>query len=166
MLIYIGADHRGFELKQYLVGFLKGEGYAVADLGNATYDEGDDYPSIAAAVAAKVSVDYEGSRGILICGSGVGVGVVANKFANVRAAFAGTPDQAYDGRNEDNANVLCLGANYTDAAAAQQIVTTWLSTPFSKEPRYVRRLKEIEELETKRFAPREEDAPKKSVGWR
>lgn len=166
MLIYIGADHRGFELKQYLVGFLKGEGYEVADLGNAIYDEGDDYPPIAAAVAAKVSTDFERSRGILICGSAAGMSAVANKFANVRAAFAGTSDQAFDGRTEDNTNVLCLGANYTDATAAQQIVTTWLSTPFSKEPRYLRRLKEIEELEIKQFAPRGEDVPKKPLGWR
>jgi len=164
MVIYIGADHRGFELKQFLVGFLKGEGYSVSDSGNSVYDESDDYIDVAAAVAQKVSVDYEGSRGILICGSGVGMDVVANKFPNVRAALAGTPDQAFDSRNEDDTNILCLGANYLDAAAARQIVLTWLTTPFSKEPRYLRRLKAVSELETKICAPREGKG--KPPAWR
>lgn len=165
MVIYIGADHRGFELKQYLINFLKGEGYAVADEGSAAYDESDDYPPIAARVAEKVSVDYEGSRGVLICGSGVGMDVVANKFANVRAALAGTPDQAFDSRNEDDANILCLGANYLDAAAARQIVLTWLTTPFSKEPRYARRLKAVADLETKLCVPRD-GGQGKPIAWR
>jgi ribose 5-phosphate isomerase B len=166
MVIYLGADHRGFELKQYLAGFLKGEGYSVADLGNAIYDENDDYPTFAAAVAEKVSIDYEGSRGILICGSGMGMCIVANKYMNVRAAFAAASDHAFDGRTEDNTNMLCLGANYTDAAAARQIVTTWLTAPFSQEPRYARRLKEIGDLETKLCVPREGGERKKPLAWK
>ena len=84
MIIYLGADHKGFKLKEYLKNSLKEKGYEIVDLGNDSYDENDDYPDFASAVAQRVSVDYEQSRGILSCGSGVGVDVVANKFKNVR----------------------------------------------------------------------------------
>lgn len=164
MVIYIGADHRGFELKQYLIEVLRGAGYTVSDMGSASYNEDDDYPAIAIAVAEKVSVDFERSRGILVCGSGVGVSVVANKFANVRAALVTTPDQAFDSRNEDDANILCLGAGHIDSAAARQILMTWLTTPFSEEPRYARRIAQIKDLETKLFMPRHEER-KKPLSW-
>lgn len=153
MIIYIGSDHRGFKLKEYLRGFLKERGYEVVDVGDAKYDEGDDFVEYAEAVARKVSVDFENARGVLICGSGVGVDVVANKFVNVRSSLASTPDQAFDARNDDDANVLCLGANYLDEAAAGKIVATWLSTPFSGEVRFTRRLKKISDLETRVLRP-------------
>jgi len=147
MTIYIGADHRGFELKTYLVRVLQEAGYDVQDMGAAQYDEADDYPDFASAVAGKVRDDYENSKGVVICGSGAGVSVVANKFSRVRAAVALTPDQAFDSRNDDDANVLALAASYTDAEAAAQIVTTWLGTPFSGDARHVRRIKKISEIE-------------------
>lgn len=147
MVIYLGADHRGFELKEHLKSVLSRRGYPVADLGPAAYDERDDYTDIAAAVAKKVGENRETSKGILVCGSGVGVAVVANKFPNVRAALVANPDQAFDSRNDDDANVLALGANYTDAATAEKIAVTWLATPFSKEPRFARRLQELSRIE-------------------
>lgn len=153
MVIYLGADHRGFELKEYLKGALGRRGYSVADLGNAVYDESDDYTDIAAALAKKVSTNAETGRGILICASGVGVSVVANKFPNVRAALVATPDQAFDSRNDDDVNVLCLGASYLDAAAAEKIAVTWLATPFSREPRYLRRLQELTQIESQVCRP-------------
>ena len=147
MIIYIGADHRGWSLKEHLKNFLKSKGYEVADLGASEYNEGDDYPDFAQAVAKKVSLDYENSRGILICASGVGVDVVANKFPNVRSALAATSDQAYDSRNDDDSNILSLAANYLEPADAEKIVETWLSTPFSREKRHLERIRKISEIE-------------------
>lgn len=152
MVIYIGADHRGFKLKEYLKQFLDGEGYEVVDLGNTVYDEKDDYPDFAAVVAKKVSLD-ENSRGILICGSGVGVDIVANKFSNVRSALAFSPDQAYDSRNDDDTNVLSLAADFLSSAAAAKIVQTWLQTPFADEERFRRRLNKISQIELKFIRP-------------
>ncbi len=153
MLIYIGSDHKGFALKEKLKLFLSARGYSVADLGAKTYEEGDDYPPYAAGVAKRVSDEFETARGIVICGSGVGVDVVANKFRRVRCALASSPDQAFDARNDDDANVLALGANYLDDPTAQKIVTTWLQTPFSGENRHRQRLGQITELEDKVFNP-------------
>lgn len=149
MLIYIGSDHRGFALKEKLKLFLNAKGYSVADLGAAAYSEDDDYPQYAAAVAQRVSEEFETAKGILICGSGVGVDVVANKFRRVRCALCSSPDQAFDAKSDDDANVLALGANYLDDPTAQKIVTTWLQTPFSGEAKHRRRLEQISELEEK-----------------
>ncbi|HXF44472.1 MAG TPA: RpiB/LacA/LacB family sugar-phosphate isomerase [Candidatus Paceibacterota bacterium] len=157
MVIYIGADHRGFKLKEHLKNFLKGKGYQVVDVGAATFEEDDDYPDFAEAVARKVSLDYENARGILICASGVGVDVVANKFRNVRSSLVLTPDQAFDSRNDDNANVLSLAAEYVKPEEAQKIVTVWLETPFAAEERFRRRLDKISRLELKVSHPVSED---------
>ncbi|KKU94126.1 MAG: hypothetical protein UY26_C0003G0277 [Candidatus Jorgensenbacteria bacterium GW2011_GWA1_48_13] len=150
MVIYIGADHRGFELKENLKSFLKAKGYQVVDLGAESYDKDDDYPDFASAVARKVSLDYENARGILICASGVGMDVVANKFRNVRSALVLSPDQAFDSRNDDNANVLALAAEYLKPEEAEKIVTVWIETPFAgDEERFRRRLDKISRLELK-----------------
>ena len=147
MNIYIGADHRGFKMKEYLKTFLKSQGYNVTDLGNDKYDEGDDYPDFAIAVAEHVAKEYEGSRGILICGSGAGMSITANKLSRIRAVLALTPDQAFDSRNDDDANVLALAANYVDLETGKRIVGTWLTTPFSGEERHQRRIGKIRTLE-------------------
>lgn len=147
MVIYLGTDHRGFEIKEHLKNALTRRGYPVVDLGAAAYDESDDYTDIAATLAKKVGENRETSKGILLCGSGVGVAVVANKFPSVRAALVGSPDQAFDSRNDDDANVLALGTNYLDAEMAEKIAVTWLATPFSKEPRFARRLQELTQIE-------------------
>ncbi len=160
MIIYIGADHRGFELKESLKVFLKDKGYQVVDLGNDHYDENDDYPDFAEAVARKVSLNYDNARGVLICGSGVGADVVANKFRNVRSALVANPDQAYDARNDDDANVLSLGANYLNKQEAEKIVFTWVGTPFAGEERHRRRLGKIRNLELKISHPTEGDEEK------
>lgn len=149
MIIYIGADHRGFELKERLKLFLQDKGYQIEDVGNDHYDDNDDYPDFAEAVAKKVSLNYENARGILLCGSGVGVDVVANKFRNVRSALVATPDQAFDSRNDDDANVLSLAADYLKPADAEKIVLTWLTTPFADEEKFRRRLEKIRRLEMK-----------------
>lgn len=149
MIIYIGADHRGFELKEYLKNSLKGKGYELVDLGNDHYEKGDDYPDFAEKVAREVSLNYERAVGIVICGSGVGVDVVVNKFRKIRSALVATPDQAYDSRNDDNTNILSLGANYLKPEDAKNIAVTWLETPFSGEERHKRRLEKISKIESK-----------------
>ncbi len=147
MLIYIGADHRGLNLKEFLKIFLKNQGYETNDLGNVRYDEKDDYVDFAAAVAKKISLSPEDSRGILICGSGAGVDIVANKFRHGRSAIAVSSDQIYEARRDDDINVLCLAADFLKETEAQKIVTTFLETPFRGEERYKRRLDKISQIE-------------------
>ena len=147
MLIYIGADHRGFQLKEILKKFLKDQGYEVVDVGNEVYEKDDDYPDFAVLVGQVVSQDPSTRRGILICGSGVGVDVVANKFKGIRSALVNNPDQAYLSRNDDDANVLSLAAEFLDEETAKKILSTWLQTPFSNEENHKRRLEKIRESE-------------------
>ncbi len=170
MVIYIGADHRGFELKAKIKDFLKLRGYSLVDFGDDKYNENNDYPLFAIKVAKQVSQEFETARGILICGSGVGVSVVANKFLHIRSAQAGTPDQAYDARNDDDSNVLALGANYLDEETAKKIVLTWLETPYANEERFQRRLEEISRLEEKIISPVADDesgnvSPRANINW-
>ena len=171
MLIYIGADHRGFELKEKIRNFLKLRGYSLVDMGDDKYNEDDDYPFFAIKVAKQVSQEFETARGILICGSGVGVSVVANKFLHIRAALASSPDQAYDSRNEDDSNILALGANYLDEETAKKIVLTWIETPFEGNERFGRRLEEISRLEERMISAVVDDEsggvePRADINWR
>lgn len=149
MIIYIGADHRGFNLKNEVKSLLKEKGYEVIDLGNTKFQEGDDYPDFASQVAGRVSLEFGQAKGVLLCGSGVGMSVVANKYPNVRAALVTTADQAYDARKEDDANILVVPANHTESDKLKNIVMTFFETPFLAEERYVRRIKMISEIETK-----------------
>lgn len=149
MLIYIGADHRGFNLKEILKKFLKDQGYEVVDVGNGHFDENDDYPDFANLVGRAISEDPSNRRGILICGSGVGMDIAANKFKGVRSALVNNPDQAYSSRNGEDTNVLSLAADFLDEEIAKQIIKTWLATPFSGNENHQRRLEKIRQLETK-----------------
>lgn len=157
MVIYIGADHRGFKLKEYIKQVLASEGYEVVDVGNTQYDEADDYPDFAAAVAKKVSGDYENGRGILVCGSGGGMVIVANKFMKVHAVIGFLPDQVFDSRNDDDTNVLVLAADFLKNEEAVKIVQTWIQTPFSGEERFRRRLDKISQIELKYCHPVQQD---------
>jgi len=147
MLIYIGADHKGFQLKETLKKFLKEQGYEVIDVGNDHYDENDDYPDFAKLVARAVSQDPLNRRGILICGSGIGMDIVANKFKGVRSALVSNPDQAYLSRNDDDTNILSLAADFLNEEQTKKILTTWLATPFSNKEHHKRRLEKIRQLE-------------------
>jgi len=149
MVIYIGADHKGFNLKEIIKKDLTNAGYMVNDVGNFKKDELDDYVDFASAVALKVSLEFETSKGILFCGSGVGVSVVANKFRNVRCGLIFDSNQAFDAKNDDDINILAIPADYVDENTAKKIVVTWLQTPFSKEERHQRRLDKISFLELK-----------------
>ena len=143
MTIFIGADHRGFKIKEALRPYLKELGYEVVDLGNDHLDEADDYSDFANAVAGKVSQNPEIDKGILICGSGIGMSIAANKFENVRAAQVDKIEEAILSRKDNNANVLTLSGNDLSESEAKEIVKTWLETPFSKEEKDKRRIGKI-----------------------
>ena len=147
MIIYIASDHRGFRLKETVKAYLIRSGYTVHDLGNDHYDENDDYPDFAIKVAEKISKDSLNNKGILLCGSGIGVDIVANKFKNVRSSLVFSPDHAYMARNHDDVNVLSLPATYLEDEEAKKIVSVWLQTPFSSEEQYKRRPDKIKKLE-------------------
>src|SRR3989344_6357660 len=147
MLIYIGADHRGFNLKESLKQFLKDEGYEVIDVGNDHYDKDDDYPDFAALAAHAVSQDSINRRGVLICGSGAGMNIVANKFEGVRAVSINNSEQAKLSRNDGDSNIISLSADFIDKEKAEDILRVWLKTPFSGDERHKRRLKKIMKIE-------------------
>lgn len=146
MKIYIGTDHAGFRLKERLNPYLKKRKYRVIDLGNKKYDKNDDYPVFAARVAKKVAKD-KNSKGILICGSGQGVCIAANKIKGIRAALAEHVQDAFLARKDDDCNVLCLQGRFTTFDKTKKIVNKFLATRFSKAKRYSRRINEIRRLE-------------------
>ena len=143
MTIYIGADHRGFALKEYVKNYLAGEGRAIEDCGDKVYDEGDDYPDYAKLVAERVA-NEAGAKGILLCGSGNGVVIAANKTCGIRAAVAMTTEQARSARSDEDANIIALAANYTNEEQAREIIEAFLSTPFLDAERHMRRIGKIE----------------------
>ncbi len=145
MTIYIGADHRGYAMKEGLVAWLRGQGHDVHDMGALEIASADDYPDYAHAVAQEVSGDTE-SRGILLCGSGAGVAIAANKTHGIRAALIHDASIAKAARNDDDVNVLALGADYISLEDAQRVVSIFLETPFSGEERHMRRIGKIEQL--------------------
>lgn len=146
-MIYIGSDHRGYELKKELIGFLKANRVAVTDTGPKKKNPRDDFPVYVAKVAGVVSKKPKSNKGILICGSGQGVCIAANKFKNIRAALCWNEDVAKQSRNDDDTNILCIPSDFVSAETAEHILEIWLNTPFSKEKRFLRRLKEISEFE-------------------
>jgi RpiB/LacA/LacB family sugar-phosphate isomerase len=143
MNIYIGADHRGFALKNDLMAWLTAEGHTINDVGAPTLVPDDDYPDFALAVARAVAEAPQNRRGIALCGSGVGAAVAANKVPGIRAALLHDPAIAAAARNDDDTNVLALGADYVTLENAKEIVARWLATPFSGEERHQRRLNKI-----------------------
>jgi len=142
--VALGSDHSGVKLKSVLVDRLRKRGLAVEDFGTAT-EEPVDYPDTALAVARAVA-RKQADAGIVIDGAGLGSAIAANKVRGVRAAMCTTPTLARYAREHNGANVLALGATLIDAAAAAEIVDTWLSTPM-REARYIRRLLKIRRIE-------------------
>ena len=145
MKIAIGADHGGFLLKAELVTHLTRSGQSPLDLGTFSI-EAVDYPDYARAVAMAVR-GYKADRGILICGSGVGASVAANKFPGIRAAVCHDTFSARQGVEDDNMNVLCLGARVIGSELAKELVRTFLDATFSNAERHVRRLAKVDDIE-------------------
>ena len=145
MKIYLGADHAGFKLKNALIEHLAHLGYEVDDLGAKKLDEDDDYPRYAYSVAVKI-VGGDDDLGILICGSGQGMSMAANRVSGVRAALAWDEQSAVSAKRDDNSNVLVLPARFVSEENAFDIVDSWLKTNFSNEHKYQDRLDQMEQL--------------------
>jgi ribose 5-phosphate isomerase B len=146
-MLFIGADHRGYNLKEEIKKYLNELKMRYEDIGAFSLDPTDDYPDLAKEVALRVSEASEEHRGILLCGSGIGVDIVANKFDGIRSALVWSEKTACSARIDDNTNVLCLPADYLTPEKAKKIVKIWLETPFTREERHYRRIKKIEEIE-------------------
>lgn len=147
MKIYVGADHNGFYLRNSLLKYLKKAGYSVSDEGDATLDPADDFPVFARAVVKDVlSSEDKEPRGILICGSGQGMCMAANRFKGIRACLGFDRESIQSSRNDDDANILCLPAHLLKEDEANLLVETFLNTPFAGAVRFRRRLQELDEL--------------------
>jgi len=146
-MLYLGADHRGYYLKERIKEFLNSKKIEFKDLGNSVYDKNDDYPDFAELVAKKVSQKPKDNFGILICGSGQGVCIVANKYSRVRATLCLSSWMTQKARQDDDINILCLAADLTDPQTSFRIIKAFLKTEVSQDRRYQRRLKKIVQIE-------------------
>jgi ribose 5-phosphate isomerase B len=145
-MIYIGADHRGYRLKEEVSKWLEAEHYEYRDLATREYDKNDDYPEISIKLAETVAI--EGAKGILICGSGAGASIAANKVKGIRAGLCTSEKQAKAARNDDDINVLCISADMVSVEDNIKIVSVFLATTFSSEERYIRRINQIKTYES------------------
>lgn len=146
MNVAVGADHAGFALKTTVIETIRALGHDVIDCGAFTLVPGDDYPDFSAAVARAV-IEGRAQRGVLVCGSGVGASVAANKFAGVRSALCHDTYSAHQGVEDDDMNVLALGARVIGPALAGELVATFLRAVFSGAERHERRLAKVRALE-------------------
>jgi len=146
--VAIGADHGGFSLKAELTPWLRENGYEVLDLGAKTFIPTDDYPDYALAVAEAVA-SGKVPRGIIVCGSGVGACIVANKVAGVRACPCHDTYSAHQGVEHDDMNILCLGARVVGGALAREVVDAFLKAEFLSEERFQRRLQKVLDIESR-----------------
>lgn len=147
MKIFVGADHNGFDMKQGLIEALRRSGHEVTDQGDQARDPQDDFPQFAEQVvrALKSAADPD-ARGILICGSGQGMCMAANRFKGIRASLIWDVAEARAARNDDDSNVLCLPARSIALDEAARIAEAWLATPFAGAARFKRRISEMDNL--------------------
>lgn len=147
-MIYIGADHGGYKLKEHLKKVLAKQKLDFKDVGASSFKPGDDYPDYAVKVAKQVSKNQLDNLGILICRSGQGVCIVANKFKGVRGALVWNTSEAKVSRTDDMSNVLCLPSDYISPHTAENILEAWLETNYSTDSRHMRRVKKINQIES------------------
>jgi ribose 5-phosphate isomerase B len=150
MKLSIGADHAGYEMKRELVEFVEKLGHSVHDVGTFQPEKPDDYPDYAILVAEDIR-SGQAERGILVCGSGVGVSVAANKFKGIRAGLCHDHYSAHQGVEHDDMNVLVLGSRIIGPMLAQDVVEAFLKASFSGEERHVRRLNKVKGIEKNEF---------------
>ena len=149
MKVFVAADHNGYDMKKDVLLFLQQLGTEPVAIGSEEFDAEDDYPLIARdAVLEVLGSDDSDPRAILLCGSGQGVAIAANRFKGIRAIVVGDSTEAKIARNDDDANVLCLPARIMDGNGMlwQDIIETWVKTPFAAAPRYIRRINQLDEL--------------------
>lgn len=147
MHIFIGADHNGFDLKAHLLAELQKAGEHVHDEGDTERQPEDDFPQYAARVVAAMRAAGPESKGILICGSGQGMCMAANRCKGIRASLVWNTHEAVAARNDDDSNVLCLPARSITADEAVAIMDVWLRTPFAGATRFKRRIAELDNLQ-------------------
>jgi len=146
MKILIGADHNGFEYKQQFVSLLTKAGHGVVDISTSPSPE-DDFPQFAGKVCTELlALNDPNVRGILVCGSGQGMCMAANRFKGIRASLCWNVEEARAARNDDDSNVLCLSSRYVPLEENETIVNTWLTTAFAGAPRFMRRIQELDQL--------------------
>ena len=145
MRVVLGADHAGFELKQNLLAYVRGLGHEVLDLGTDSTAPVD-YPDYAEAVGMAIR-NRQADRGVLVCGSGVGASVAANKLPGIRAAVCHDTYSAHQGVEHDDMNVIVLGSRVIASELARELVKAYLGATFSGQERHVRRLAKIRKLE-------------------
>lgn len=149
MKIYLGSDHNGFHMKEALFAYLVKRGYQVEDVGDQELDPDDDFPQFAQLAATRLLGDNDpDTRAILLCGSGQGMCMAANRFNGIRASVVWDEEEARITRNDNDSNVLCLPARVLkdQPETWQNIVDTWLKTPFANAPRYRRRNMQLDEF--------------------
>lgn len=144
MNIFIGADHRGFELKNQLIEYLQEKNIRVEDMGNYQFDAQDDYPDYSRKVAQAVQQNPN-HLGIVICGSGIGVCMSANRFKGIRCALGFTVDQVKHGRENDHVNTLALPSDYVSFEDAKKIVDAFLEAKPNMAEKYLRRAKKVDQ---------------------
>ena len=146
MRIALGTDHAGFELRDQVAGMLSELGHDVHDVGAHVHDPTDDYPDFALGVAKAVA-SGAAERGVLVCGSGVGASIAANKVPGVRAAMCHDTYSAHQGVEHDDMNVLCMGARVIGVELAHDVLHAFLNARFTGEERHVRRLEKVKSIE-------------------
>ena len=146
MRIFIGADHRGFELKDKIIDYLHEKNIRIEDLGSYEYQKDDDYLDFAKKVVEAVLQEPEERLGIVICGSGVGTSIVANRYKKIRCGVALNKEQVAHAREKDHINILSLGSDYFDIDQATQLINAFIDTSLTSEAKYLRRIKKIDEV--------------------
>lgn len=146
MSIFIGADHRGFALKNKIIDYLQSKNIRVEDMGSYEYDINDDFPDYTQKVTEAVLQNPESFIGIVICGSGVGVDIAANRYHGIRSALGFNNDQVRKAREHDHANVLALPADYIEAEKAQELVDIFIESEPIHEEKYLRRVKKMDHI--------------------
>lgn len=142
MKVAVGTDHAGFPLKERMIETIREAGHQVIDCGAERVIPGDDYPDYAERVAVAIR-EGQADRGVLICGSGVGASVAANKFAGIRAALCHDTFSAHQGVEDDSMNIICLGARVVGPSLAEELVNAFLRARFSNAERHARRLAKV-----------------------
>lgn len=146
-MIYLGADHQGFQLKETIKNWLKENNYQFEDLGNFRLDPDDDYPDFAFKVAERVSVNKQ-AKGILFCGNGVGVSIAANKVAGIRCGLGFDIEQIKRARQEDNINCLAIPADFLEEEKVYNLIEMFINTLFDDGENHTRRIEKISSYET------------------
>ena len=149
MKILLASDHAGYELKNKIVQFLKDEGFDVEDMGAHVYDKNDDYPRIMLPVAMRIMKDPENIKAIIFGKSGQGEAIIVNRFPGIRSAvyYSNNLEIIRLSREHNDANVLSIGAGFINEEEAKKAVKLWISTPFSGDPRHMRRKEMLDNIE-------------------